>query len=181
VNGGENDMLDALQLIGETWKEIGIKLIAKPQDRAILRQRSYLGQTVVVMSTGLDNAIPTQDMPPTELAPVQQDNYAWPKWGQYIETKGKAGEPCDMGEAEALLKAYESWRNTDNETVKADAWRAMLANHAENLWSIGTVSGELQPIVVSDKLRNVPVKATFAWEPTSLIGVYRVDEFFMVE
>lgn len=181
VNGGDSDMLDALQLIGETWKDLGIKLIAKPQDRAILRQRSYVGQTVMVMSTGLDNAIPTQDMPPTELAPVQQDNYTWPKWGQYIETKGSAGEPCDMAEAEALLAAYKTWRHTDSEAVKAEAWRKMLANHAENLWSIGTVSGELQPLVVSDRLRNVPAKATFAWEPTSLIGVYRVDEFFMVE
>ena len=37
IFGGDGDMLDALQLIGETWGDIGIKLIAKPQDRAILR------------------------------------------------------------------------------------------------------------------------------------------------
>lgn len=181
LNGGDSDMLDALQLIGETWADLGIKLIAKPQDRAILRQRSYAGQTIMVMSTGLDNAIPTPEMPPLELAPAVQDTYSWPKWGQHIESKGAAGEACDMPEAQALLTAYNRWRGTSDAAVKEGVWREMLANHAENLWSIGTVSGELQPVVVSKRLRNVPEKATFAWEPTSLFGVYRVDEFFLAE
>ena len=50
----------------------------------------------MVGAQGLDNAIPTALMPPTELAPMRQDNYAWPKWGQYVETKGKNGEPVDV-------------------------------------------------------------------------------------
>jgi peptide/nickel transport system substrate-binding protein len=54
----------------------------------------------------------------------------------------------------------------------------MLRNHAENQWVIGTVSGELQPIVVHSKIKNVPPKGLFSWEPTSLMGIYRVDEFF---
>lgn len=181
LNGGDGDMLDALQLIGETWADLGIKLIAKPQDRAILRQRSYAGQTIMVMSTGLDNAIPTPEMPPLELAPAVQDTYSWPKWGQHMESKGTAGEACDIPEAQALLAAYNRWRSTSDPAVKEGVWREMLANHADNLWSIGTVSGELQPVVVSKRLRNVPEKATFAWEPTSLFGVYRVDEFFLAE
>ena len=181
LNGGDGDMLDALQLISETWSDVGIKLIAKPQDRAILRQRSYSGQTVMVMSTGLDNAIPTADMPPLELAPAVQDTYSWPKWGQFMESKGKSGEACDIPEADALLAAYNRWRSTADREVKAQVWREMLANHADNLWSIGTVSGELQPIVVSNRLKNVPDSVVFAWEPTALFGVYRVDEFYFAE
>lgn len=181
VNGSEGDMLDALQLIAETWSELGIKLLAKPQDRAILRQRSYTGKTVMVMSTGLDNALATPVMPPTELAPALQDTYCWPMWGQYIESKGKMGEKADLPAAVALLDAYERWRSTSDEAVMRQAWEEMLKNHSENLWIIGTVSGELQPVVRSNRLRNVPEKAEFAWEPTALFGVTRVDEYYFAE
>ncbi|HRJ69412.1 MAG TPA: ABC transporter substrate-binding protein [Beijerinckiaceae bacterium] len=181
LNGGDGDMLDALQLIAETWADIGIKLIAKPQDRSILRKRSYSGQTVMVMSTGLDNAVPTADMPPIELAPAVQDNYAWPMWGQHVETKGKSGEPADIPAAKALLDDYTAWRSTNDPAQKTAIWKRMIENYAANLWTIGTVSGELQPVVVSKKLRNVPDKAVFAWEPMALFGVHRIDEFFYAE
>ncbi|HEY0571796.1 MAG TPA: hypothetical protein VGD16_09720, partial [Enterovirga sp.] len=49
---------------------------------------------------------------------------------------------------------------------------------AENLWSIGTVAGALQPVVAKNGLRNIPDKAVYSWEPTSMLGVYRIDEFF---
>ena len=38
-------------------------------------------------------------MTPEDLAPVHQIHYQWPKWGQYIETFGKSGEPADIPEA----------------------------------------------------------------------------------
>jgi peptide/nickel transport system substrate-binding protein len=181
VNGGESDLLDCLQLIAETWREIGIRLVAKPQERSILRQRSYTGQTVMVLSTGLDNALATAATPPVELAPATQEHFSWPKWGQYLESKGAKGEPVDMPEATALIDAYNRWRSAGTEADKAAAWQAMLLNHADNLWTIGTVAGELQPIVVSKKLRNVPEKANFSWEPNALFGTARVDEFWLAE
>ena len=127
-------MVDGLTLIGEFWREIGVRLFVKPQDRTVLRNRSYAGLTVMVAAPGLDNAIPTAIMPPTELAPMRQDNYAWPKWGQYVETKGKNGEAVDIPEAKRLLDLYTTWMNTGNRTVQQDAWREMLRNHAENQW-----------------------------------------------
>jgi peptide/nickel transport system substrate-binding protein len=54
----------------------------------------------------------------------------------------------------------------------------MLANHADNLWSIGTVSGALQPIVAKNGLTNIPKAAIYSWDPTSLLGVQRIDEFY---
>ena len=100
-------------------------------------------------------------MPPTELAPLRQDNYAWPKWGQYVETKGKSGEACDMPEAQRLLDLYDALDGAPPTTPsRPRIWREMLANHAENLWSIGTVAGALQPIVVTaTACANVPTKA----------------------
>ncbi len=176
---GESSLLvDGLTLIGEFWREIGIKLFVKPQDRTVLRNRAYSGLTMMVAAHGLDNAIPTALMPPTELAPMRQDNYAWPKWGQYVETMGKNGDEIDLPEAKALLDQYETWMTTGDREVQARAWRAMLANHAENQWVIGTIAGALQPIVLRNGLENLPKKALYSWEPTAMIGIYRVDEIF---
>jgi peptide/nickel transport system substrate-binding protein len=178
TDGDSSLIVDGLTLITEFWREIGVKLFVKPQDRTVLRNRAYAGLTVMVAAQGLDNAVPTPLMPPTELAPMRQDNYAWPKWGQFIETKGKNGEKVDLPEAQSLLDSYHVWASTGDQSVQAQAWRDMLRNHAENQWVIGTVAGALQPIVVRNRLRNLPRKALYSWEPTAMIGVYRVDELF---
>ncbi|WP_128566156.1 ABC transporter substrate-binding protein [Methylobacterium crusticola] len=176
---GESSMLtDGLTLVAEFWREVGVKLFVKPQDRTVLRNRAYAGATVMVAAQGLDLAMPTAEMPPDELAPVHQDTYAWPKWGQYVETKGREGEPCDVPEARALIDLNGQWMATGDAEVQARVWAEMLKNRAENQWVIGTVSGALQPVVARNRLLNVPDRATYSWKPTALIGVYRMDEFF---
>jgi peptide/nickel transport system substrate-binding protein len=178
TDGESSLVVDGLTLIGEFWREIGVRLFVKPQDRTVLRNRSYAGLTVMVAAPGLDNAIPTVIMPPTELAPMRQDNYTWPKWGQFVETKGKNGEPVDIPEAQRLLDLYTTWMNTGNRDVQRDAWNEMLRNHAENQWSIGTISGALQPIVMRNGLQGLLAKALYSWEPTAMIGIYRPDEIY---
>ncbi len=92
---GESSMLtDGLTLISEFWREVGVKLFVKPQDRTVLRNRAYSGAAVMVAAQGLDLAMPTADMSPDELAPVHQDTYAWPKWGQYVETRARRASPA---------------------------------------------------------------------------------------
>jgi peptide/nickel transport system substrate-binding protein len=176
TDGESSLVVDGLTLIGEFWREIGVRLFVKPQDRTVLRNRAFAGLTVMVAAPGIDNAVPTAIMPPTELAPMRQDNYAWPKWGQYVETKGMNGDPIDMPEAKRLSDLYSTWMSTSNEKVQEQVWRDMLHNHAENQWIIGTVAGALQPIVMRNGLQGLPAKALYSWEPTSMLGIYRVDE-----
>jgi len=178
LDGESSDVVDALQLVAEFWRDIGVKLFVKPQDRAVLRDRAYAGQTVMVASTGLDSGLATALLPPLELAPVRQDHYSWPKWGQHHETMGKMGEGTDMPAADRLMALYHSWMGTSDKAEKERVWREMLAIHADRVFVIGIVTGDLQPIVVSKRLRNVPEKGVFSWEPGALLGVYRIDEFY---
>jgi peptide/nickel transport system substrate-binding protein len=99
-------------------------------------------------------------------------------WGEYEETRGERGKAVDLPEAKRLLDLYRQWLATGDDAKQAPIWKEMLAINAKNVFSIGTVTRELQPIVVSTRLRNVPEKALFAFEPTSYFGVYRMDEFF---
>ncbi|SDQ93946.1 peptide/nickel transport system substrate-binding protein [Rhizobiales bacterium GAS191] len=181
VAGDSRDIIDVLQLITEFWRDVGVKLFIKPQEPGVLRNRSYSGRTIMVAGPGLDNAIPTAEMPPAELAPVLGENYSWPLWGEYEETRGKHGEAVDLPEAKRLLDLYRQWLATSDTAEQTRVWKEMLAINAKNVFSIGTVTRELQPVVVSKRLRNVPEKALFAFEPTSYFGVYRMEEFFFSE
>ncbi|WP_238184338.1 ABC transporter substrate-binding protein, partial [Methylobacterium trifolii] len=171
-------VLDGLLLITEFWREAGIRLVVKPQERTNLRRRSVAGMTVMVAAQGLDLAVPTAIMPPTELSPAQADHYSWPRWSLHTETHGTSGEACDLPEVHRLLDLDRAWRETDDPQAQGAIWREMLANHARNQWVIGTVAGALQPVVVADRLANLPDRALYSWEPTALIGVQRLDEVF---
>jgi peptide/nickel transport system substrate-binding protein len=47
------------------------------------------------------------------------------------------------------------------------------------VFSIGTVNGIRQPIVVGPKVRNVPKEGYHAWDPGGYIGLYQPDTFWI--
>jgi peptide/nickel transport system substrate-binding protein len=177
--GERREVADILELVAATWKKIGIRLLVKALDRDILRNRAYAGRSMMVAWYGWNNGVPTADAAPTELAPVDQANYSWPRWGQYHQTKGSAGEPVDLPEAEQLLQLYEDWTMAGSEAVKADIWRKMLKIHADQTFVLGTVSRAPVPVAAKDTLRNVPAEGLYAWDPGAQLGIHRIDEFFL--
>ena len=50
--------------------------------------------------------------------------------------------------------------------------------HADQVFTIGIVDGVPQPVVVSDKLQNVPDKGIYNWDPGAYFGIYRPDTFW---
>jgi peptide/nickel transport system substrate-binding protein len=169
---------DVLQLIAQHYKAIGIKLVIKPSDRTQMRNRAYAGEAIMTVWAGWDTGIPTADISPEALAPTRQDMLIWPKWGNHFETNGKAGEAPDLPAAKELLKLDAAWNSAKTQAERSAAWDRMLAIHAEQQFIIGTVSGVMQPIVVGQKLRNVPQRGIFSWDPGAQFGMYRMDEFW---
>ena len=169
---------DVLQLIYDTWRDIGIELFVRPVQREVFRNRVLAGETQVAMWFGIDNGIPTANVSPEELAPVQQIQLQWPKWGQYYETDGQAGEPVDMELAQQLLELNDAWRHAGAEAERQRIWHRILQIHADQLFSIGIVCCTPQPIVVSDRLRGIPDTGIYAWEPSAYFGIYMPDTFW---
>lgn len=176
--GEDLEQVDILQLIGETWKEVGIKLFTKPSQRDVLRERSYAGETMMTVWSGWNLGVPSAVMAPYELAPTLQSNLGWPKWGQYFQTKGAAGEAPDLEPAKKLMSLYGDWQAAIDNDIRQSIWAEMLKIHAEEQFLIGVISGVRQPVVVSKRLRNVPEDATYSWEPGALFGIYRPDQFW---
>ena len=176
--GEDTEQTDVLELIHDNWLKAGIKLFSKPLQREVFRNRIFAGSTLISVWGGLENGLPTADMTPEALAPTNQQQLQWPKWGQFFETGGKVGEPVDMPEAAELLKLNEAWLAASDSKVRLEIWRKMLDVVTEQMFSIGLVAAVPQPVVVNKALRNVPQKGVYNWEPGAHFGIYRPDTFW---
>ena len=169
---------DVLQLVEEAWAKIGVKIFIKPSTRQIMRNRAYSGAALMTLWSGWNNATATADMDPIELVPVAQENLAWPKWGQYHQTKGASGEKPDMPEANDLLSLYKKWETAGSTAERAVIWARMLEIHVDQQFVIGLISAVSQPVVVADRLKNVPITGLYSWSPGAHFGLYRPDQFW---
>ena len=176
--GERQEVENALAIITDTWRDLGIRLVMRPLDRDILRNRVYSGVTMAAVWFGWDNGIPRADTSPKFAAPTQQEFFAWPKWGQYYQTKGQAGEAPDMPAAKRLMQLYDDWSHTEDTAARAAIWDEILDIHADQQFAIGVLSEAPQPVVVSKRLRNVPEIAIWAYDPGSHFGIHRIDEFY---
>jgi peptide/nickel transport system substrate-binding protein len=176
--GEESEQSDILELVEDAWLGLGIQVHTKPSQREVLRNRIFSGETLMSIWYGLENGIPTADMSPQEFAPTSQQQLQWPKWGQYRETKGEAGEPPDMPEAKKLLELFDEWRMAGSTDERRKIWDAMLSVYGEQVYSIGLIGGVMQPVAVRDTLRNVPTEAVYNWEPGAQLGIYQPDTFW---
>ncbi|AXT26931.1 ABC transporter substrate-binding protein [Ruegeria sp. AD91A] len=179
--GERQEVENALQIVTDTWREIGVKLVMRPLDRDILRNRVFAGNSMASVWFGWDDGIPQAHTSPAYLAPTDQVFLAWPKWGQYYQTGGEAGEAPDMPEAERLMELVHEWQISTTVEAREAVWTEMLSIHAGQLYAIGILNGAPQPIVVSNRLRNVPEQAMWAWEPGAHFGIHRPDEFFFAD
>ena len=179
--GESTEESDVLQLIHDSWLKAGVKLHIKPSHRDVLRNRIYAGETVMALSSGLENGLATADSSPSDLAPVHQTHYQWPLWGQFAETGGQEGAPPDTPEAIKLLEWLEAWNTAETRRERAAIWHRMLAIHADQVFTIGLIAGALQPVVARKTLRNVPERGLYNWNPGAHFGIYEADTFWFDE
>ncbi|SHL66362.1 ABC transporter substrate-binding protein [Roseibium suaedae] len=171
---------DALELVAETWKEIGVKLFIKPSQRDIVRDRAVTGDLVMSVWSGFENGIPTSEMPPSDFAPTSGDFLSWHSWGDYYETQGAGGEKPDWAPAVRLMDLYQSWLGSATAEERGKIWEEMLQIHADETIHIGLVSEVPQPVVING-VQNVPLTAIYGWDPGAQFGIHRMDEFFLDE
>ena len=176
--GEDTEQTDILELIRESWKSIGLKLLSKPSQREVMRNRVFSGDTLMSVWEGFENGLPTADMSPAELAPTSQLGLEWPKWGQYYETKGQAGDKIDMPLPQELFDLNQQWLHASSKSEREKIWLQMLTIHADQQFTIGVVGGVQQPVVVNKRLRNIPKEAVYNWDPGANFGIYHPDTFW---
>ena len=176
--GESTEQTDVLELVRDSWLKIGIKIFSKPSQRNVFRNRIFSGETAMSIWSGVENGLITATSSPAEFVPTSQQSLQWPKWGQYYETNGKAGEKPTGEHVIHLLELYQRWKNTAAQKEKSKIWEKILEIHSDQIYSIGLVAAVLQPVVVSSQLKNVPLSAIYNWNPGAHFGIYKPDTFW---
>jgi len=179
TSGESTEETDVLELIRDSWRQLGIAMFSRPSQREVFRKRVFSGKSMMSVWSGLSNGIPTPDMSPGELAPTTQEQLQWPMWGQYYEQNRKGGEAPTSPDVVELVKLFEQWRNSGSADEREKIWLRMLTINANEVYTIGIVTRALQPVVVRDNLRNVPVEGIYSWDPGAYFGMYHPDTFWI--
>ena len=170
---------DVLELIADYWAKIGIGVFVRTSQRDVFRSRAIGGEIMMSIWSGIDNGVATPDMNPGELAPTADDQYQWPVWGMYGQSRGAAGTAPDLEEAAELMRMYRRWRISTTMAERRQIWSSMLAIYTDQVFSIGIVNATLQPVIKSARLQNVPESGLYGFEPTCYFGVYMPDTFWL--
>ncbi|MGC1488900.1 MAG: ABC transporter substrate-binding protein [Albidovulum sp.] len=179
-SAGESTLeTDVLELISDHWLEIGIKLFTRVSQRDLFRSRARAGETMMSVWGGIDNGVPTADMSPAGLAPTADDQLQWPLWGMHYISRGEQGHPPDLPEVEELLALFKKWGVSDTFAAREKIWHQMLSIHAHEAYSIGVVNSTLQPVMWTSRLQNLPEEGLYGFSPTSYLGVYQPDTFWL--
>jgi peptide/nickel transport system substrate-binding protein len=78
-----------------------------------------------------------------------------------------------------LMELLQRWQRSADVQEQTAIWHEMLAINVDQMTSIGIIAGVPQPVVVSGKLKNVPEKGIYNWDPGAFFGMYRPDSFWL--
>lgn len=174
---------DVMRLISDNWRKLGIALFPKSTRREMFRRRVSAGLTHISLWSGLDYAILRANMPPDELAPTGEIQLQWPKWGRYIESRGRLDKDHPpstwLPKARRLHELLLQWRQTTDLAEQTRIWHEILSIHADRIYTIGILGGVPQPVVVASRVRNVPARGVWSWDPGARYGVYQMDTFWI--
>lgn len=179
--GEDNFESDVLELVADHWYKVGIAIHVRASSRELFRSRIRGGETIMCVWQGLDNGVPTADMSPKELAPTADDQLQWANWGLHYLSGGSDGRPPDMPEPLKLLDLLAAWRRSGETAEREKIWHEMLSIYTDQVFTIGIVNAALQPVVSSSKLRNMPSRGLFCFDPYAYLGVYMPDTFWFGE
>ena len=172
---------DVLELVTDHWSNIGISLFIRTSQRDVFRSRAIGGEIMMAVWNGLDNGVPTADMNPGQLAPTMDTQLQWPVWGLHFISNGEKGSAPDMPEVERQMELLGKWRASRTLEERTATWQEMLHTFTDQVFSIGIVNQALQPVVSARRMHNIPETGLFGFEPTSFLGVYMPDTFWLGE
>jgi peptide/nickel transport system substrate-binding protein len=178
---GPVDPTAAMELVRGDWLDVGVDIQLKFVSRE-------LHDTTYRTNEG-DCTIWTNDMvtdltfgDPWHIAKfaapgTNPTHNPWPAYANWYTTDGETGEePTE--EVKKIIELSEVLATHPDEKVRADAGRELLEIHADQLWTVGTVGLGPQPIIISNKLKNVPEKGLWDWG-LRYMKTYNPMQFYM--
>jgi peptide/nickel transport system substrate-binding protein len=141
---------DVITMVAEHWKDLGLRIITKEEDRSLYQQRTLAGEHDMTCwgMGGAYNPLlgPSWWWPNNQMAP---------EWWRWNASKGKEGEEPPE-EVKLQYALYEQIKGASTSEDLDKYAQQFVDNHSEQLWLIGTVGFVPMPVVVKNNFRNVP-------------------------
>ncbi len=162
VMGDRDDFVDALELISNWWKEIGIGGSVKPQERSLYQTRiNGAEHDAGVHFSGAGLFPPIR---PDRMLPITPTCLWAPAWGLWYATRGESGEE-PPAEVKHQLELYDELLLTPALEDRQALWNEIMDIQAENLYHMGICDRAAVPCTVSNRMHNVPETGwNIAWE-----------------
>jgi peptide/nickel transport system substrate-binding protein len=159
-----------LQLAIDNWLQVGIKVNYKLVDRSFTHD-AYMGiSEMVPLSCWGGDEIGTvllDSRPKWLVAPYTDETTLAPLWGKWYESHGESGEEPPEHVKE-LYEAHDMYAST-GDIKYVDI---LLADNAENLWTVGTLVDVPGPQIFSKNLRGVPREKVNGWDTMDTYHIY---------
>ncbi len=162
---GETPKQITLDLVTAYWREVGVsvnlKQISGPL-QAIRAKAGLMDMTIWHADRNADILFPIE---PYWYVPVNGgwEQSQWSSWRRWYFTDGTRGEEPPK-QIKQLLGWWENLRRATDEKVRIEMGKKILRSQAENLLALGVVGLGPHPIIVSDRLRNVPRLGYWGWD-----------------
>ncbi len=166
------------EMVTKYWQELGIDVVMKLEGAQLFVANLVGNKMSMYASTGyytelLLYANGIMFVPAAITMP-------WIPWARWYNKEEKGAEEPPQW-AKQLLEWWEEIKTTLDEERRTELGKKIVAEQAENLWRIGVVGLLPQPLIVSERLRNVPEKYNYGgwdWDHTMPV---RPEQFFLTQ
>lgn len=159
--GRNEDWIDGLNLIQRHLREVGIQVEVRPVDDALWRERVDSNDHDCVVWDG--SAANDLLLSPSAYVPTGDIAYAKP-WAIYYDVGPDAEGAEEPPEAAAeQQRLYSQIRSTADAGEQVALMQEIIANAAENFWTVGTTAPAPFVAAVRNDFRNVPERMVVTW------------------
>jgi peptide/nickel transport system substrate-binding protein len=143
--------LDALELVVEQWKEVGLNTTLKTMNRDLYWPRA-IGNEVMINVWGTGSIFPL--MNPDNLLAFNEKSFWGPQFGIWYQTAGASGEePPDY--IKKGQEIFSELLQTVDAEAQAELGKELVRDATENMWIINVVGKQPLPLVVKNNMKNV--------------------------
>ena len=119
---------------------------------------------------------------PDDFAVNDPSRHSWARqWALWISSGGTAGiePPQDIKDLDAKWNEFSQYPSDSAEAAEVGA--DYFAYYAEQLPIIPTVGLGPQPVIYSNRLRNVPTENLFWGSDNNFYGPFHVEQWYIAE
>jgi len=152
--------MDAVELVVENWKAIGLKTVLETMSRDIYWPRAC-GNEVMIATWETDRGlVPMVD--PIYQFPFDDRSWMGPAFGMWYKSGGELGEepPAHLKE---VMNLYDQYKASVDPDEQLKIGKEIVRKSTEGLFAIGTVGMSPGLVVVKDNFHNVMEHHTSDW------------------